>query len=220
MDNRFGYGVTYSRNKDSAPENAEDNGINTVSKPTFCAYLETNLNNDTSYKLCHNVFGNLWGQISGNVLDNWTKNKISGSIELANDNLNVQVLANKATDTSNELNINFTKQIFSSYLIGGQCKFIANKESPIPMVLKGYEGMLGYRQGYMSYSATLNQSLASTLRAVARYNSNSTALEINSEHEKREIKCVLSQQAVVTKNIEVKGDNINYYKEAASLRRI
>ncbi|VVC42976.1 Hypothetical protein CINCED_3A022015, partial [Cinara cedri] len=180
------------------------NGINTVSKPTFCTYLETNLNNDISYKLCHNVFGNLWGQISGNVLDNWTKSKISGSIELANDNLNVQVLANKATDTSNELNINFTKQIFSSSVIGGQCTFIAGQKSPIPMVLKGYEGMLGYREGYMSYSATLNQSLASTLRAVARHNSNSTALEVKCEYEKREIKCVLSQQAVVTKDIEVK----------------
>ncbi|VVC35225.1 Hypothetical protein CINCED_3A023748 [Cinara cedri] len=145
IENRFGYGVTYSRNKDSAPENAEDDGINTVSKPTFCTYLETNLNNDISYKLCHNVFGNLWGQIGGNVLENWTKSKISGSIEFANEYLNVQVLADETTDPSYALNINFTKQIFSSCVIGGQCTFIADKKSPIPIVLKGYEGMLGYR---------------------------------------------------------------------------
>ncbi|VVC25984.1 Hypothetical protein CINCED_3A000381 [Cinara cedri] len=220
IENRFGYGVTYSRNKDIAPENAGDGGINTVSKPTFCTYLETNMINDISYKLCHNVFCNLWGHISGNVLDNWTKSKISGSIELANDNLNVQVSADEATDTSNELNINFTKQIFSSCVIGGQCTFIKDKKSPIPIMLKGYEGILGYRQGYMSYSATLNQSLSTALRAVARYDSNSTSLEINCEYEKSEIKCLLSQETVVTKNIEVKGDSLYYYKVGAFLRRI
>ncbi|VVC46396.1 Hypothetical protein CINCED_3A011712, partial [Cinara cedri] len=200
FENRFGYGFAYSRMKAITSKN----GFNSmVPYPKLCTYVDTNLNKDISYSLTYNVMGNLWAHITGQALGNRSNNNVTGSIEWANKNVSLQMSAIKAKNQKNLVNISFTRRLFSPWLFGGQCTVVAEKGIPASSLIKSYEGMFGYQHDKLTYAVTVDQSLSTAVRAVARFKSNTTYLELRSEHGKNELKCMLAQQVVLSENLSV-----------------
>ncbi|VVC38761.1 Hypothetical protein CINCED_3A001995 [Cinara cedri] len=216
--NRFRFGFTSTKANNNAIEKSSNGGdgggdVGKVHlKPTLCWYLDTDLKRNTSHKLRFNVFDKLWMKINGQILADWSKSKVVGLVEWADDEFNVQISINKTTDQLNELKMNFIRQMPGFWVLGGQCTFVAQREPPfslLPKILKGYEGMLGYQQSCMTYVATLDQSLSTALRVMARINSNvTTCVEVKYDLRKNKAKSTLSHRIVLSDEIEAKV-NIN-----------
>ncbi|VVC30460.1 Eukaryotic porin/Tom40 [Cinara cedri] len=202
FENRFGYGFAYSKMKKSISENGN---IYMMPYPKLCTYVESNLKKDVSYSLSYNVLGNFWAHVTGQASGNRSNNNLSASIEWANKNVSVQMSANKVTNQNNQVNISFTKRLFSPWLFGGQCTLAAENGILSSSLIKSYEGMFGYQDDKLSYAVTVDQSLSTALRAVVHFKSNTTSVELKHEPSKNELKCMLAQQVVLSKNLSMKG---------------
>ncbi|VVC28549.1 Eukaryotic porin/Tom40 [Cinara cedri] len=216
--NKFDFGFT-STKINNAPEKSGDHsghsGSGKVSHWNGSTLeMEMDQMGKISSKVRYNVFGNLWTQINTNVLANWSKTQIipaTGLVEWVDDKFNIQVSTNKTTNESNEreFKMNFMRQLSDHWMLGGQCTFAAEQKPSLcwlPRVLKGYEGMLGYQKGPMTYVATLDHSLSAALRVMARINSNITAcVEVKHDLRENKSKSMWSHRIVMTDKVEVKG---------------